>query len=114
MEAELVFMGQALLENRNRMLTDFQMASAAGTAEQCTVPVLELVKQIKEQSLHPKTLDEHRGYDIGDRVVALPWRGLASHVAQNTDGRATRYPGYAISQRIRKRVNAAPVWQGTR
>ena len=73
MEAELVFMGQALLENKNRMLTDFQMASAAGTVEQCTVPVLELVKQIKEQSLHPKTLDEHRGYDIGDTTSGIAW-----------------------------------------
>ena len=47
-------------------------------------------------------------------------RGVTPHVAQNTnrrrsaiDGRTTRHPGYAISQRIRKRVEEIFGWMKT-
>jgi hypothetical protein len=43
--------------------------------------------------------------------------GAVPHVAQNTkgrrsaiDGRTTRHPGYAVSQRIRKRIEEAFGW----
>ena len=39
-EARLVFMAHALMENRNGMLTDFQVTQATGTAERDSVPVL--------------------------------------------------------------------------
>ena len=47
-------------------------------------------------------------------------RRVTPHVAQNTggrrsaiDGRTTRHPGYAVSQRIRKRVEEVFGWMKT-
>ena len=39
-EAKLVFMGHALMENRNGLLLDFVVSSATGTAERDAVPVM--------------------------------------------------------------------------
>ena len=46
--------------------------------------------------------------------------GVTPHVAQNTsgrrsaiDGRTTRHPGYAVSQRLRKRVEEIFGWMKT-
>ncbi len=119
-EAKLVFPDSigALMENRNGMLTDFQVTSATGTAERDTVPVL--VDQAKERGFHPKSLGGDKSYDTGDCVAVLRRRGVTPHVAQNTngrssaiDGRTTRHPGYAISQRIRKRVEEIFGWMKT-
>ena len=93
----------------NGMLVDFQTTQATGTAERDTVPVL--VGQAKERGFHPKTMGGEKGYDARDCVADLRERGVTPPVAQNTkgrssaiDGRTARHPGYAISQRIRKRV----------
>ena len=117
-EAKLAFMAHALMENRHGLLVDFQTTQATGTAQRDTVPVLE--DQAKERGFHPKTLGGDKGYDTGDCVAALRQRGLTPHAAQNTngrssaiDGRTTRQPGYAISQRIRKRVEEIFGWMKT-
>src|SRR5262249_10463485 len=59
----------------------------------------------------PVTLAADKGYDTGDFVMELRAKTVTPHVAQNTngrrsaiDGRTTRHPGYAVSQRIRKRI----------
>ena len=39
-EARLVFMGHALMENRNGLLMDFVVSGATGTASPSAVPVL--------------------------------------------------------------------------
>ena len=117
-EAKLVFMAHALMGNRHGMLVDFQTTQATGTAERDIVPVL--VDQAKERGFHPKTLGGDKGYDTGDCVAVLRRRGVTPHVAQNTngrssaiDGRTTRHPGYAVSQRIRKRVEEIFGWMKT-
>jgi IS5 family transposase len=53
-------------------------------------------------------------------VAELRERDVTPHVAQNTsgrrsaiDGRATRHPGYDVSQRIRKRVEEIFGWMKT-
>jgi IS5 family transposase len=114
-EARLVFMAHALMENRNGMLTDFQITEAAGTAERDVAPVL--VEQARERGFHPKTLGGDKNYDTQDCVAELRERGVTPHVAQNTagrrsaiDGRTTRHPGYALSQRARKRVEEIFGW----
>jgi hypothetical protein len=59
------------------------------------------------------TLGADRGYDAEDFVNELRSMNVRPHVAQNLsrrnsgsaiDGRTTRHPGYASSQRIRKRI----------
>ena len=97
------------MENRHGMLTDFQVSSATGTAERDAVPVL--LEQARERGFHPRTLGGDKNYDTRECVAAMRERRVTPHVAQNTsgrrsaiDGRTARHRGYAVSQRIRKRV----------
>ena len=60
------------------------------------------------------------GYNSVDFVIQLLDKAVTPHVAQNTSGhrpaiddRITRHPGYAISQRIRQRVEEAFGWAKT-
>ena len=117
-EARLVFMAHALMENRNGMLTDFQMSQATGTAERDAVPVL--LDQARERRFHPKTMGADKGYDTRECVAAMRKRGVTPHVAQNNsrrssaiDGRTTWRPSYAQSQRVRKRVEEIFGWMKT-
>ena len=117
-EAKLVFMAHALMENRHGMLTDFQVSSATGTAERDAVPVL--LEQARERGFHPRTLGGDKNYDTRECVAAMRERRVTPHVAQNTsgrrsaiDGRTARHRGYAVSQRIRKRVEEIFGWMKT-
>ena len=117
-EAKLVFLAHALMENRNGMLTDFQVTSATGTAERDAVPVL--MDQAKKRGFCPRTLGGDKNYDTRGCVAAIRQREVTPHVARNTsgrrsaiDGRTTRHGGYAVSQRIRKRVEEIFGWMKT-
>jgi transposase len=117
-EAKLVFMGHALMENRHGLLVDFQVTHATGTAERDMVP--QLLDEAKERRFHPRTLGGDKNYDTQDCVADMRDRRVTPHVAQNTskrrsaiDGRTTRHPGYAVSQRIRKRVEEIFGWMKT-
>lgn len=118
-EAKLSYVGHALMDNRNGLLVDFQVTCATGTAERDVVP--ELIDGARQRGFQPRTLGADKGYDTQDCVAALRARGVTPHVAQNTsagrrsaiDGRTTSWPGYAISQRIRKRVEEVFGWMKT-
>ncbi len=117
-EAKLVFMAHALMENRHRLLADFQISQAMGTAERDTVP--NLLDEAKARGFHPKTTGGDKNYDTRDCVASMRKRGVTPHVAQNTsgrrsaiDGRTTRHGGYALSQRARKRVEEIFGWMKT-
>lgn len=117
-EARLVFVGHALMENQHGLLVDFQVTPATGNAERESVPVL--LDQAKERGLHPRSLGADKSYDTRGCVEAIRKRGVVPHVAQHTngrrsriDGRTTRHPGYALSQRVRKRVEEIFGWMKT-
>ncbi len=118
-EAKLVFMGHALMENRHGLLVDFQVTQATGTAERDVVP--ELLERAKNRRFRPKTLGGDKNYDTKDCVQDMREHQVTPHVAQNQtsrrrsaiDGRTTRHPGYAVSQRIRKRVEEIFGWMKT-
>jgi hypothetical protein len=66
------------------------------------------------------TLGGDKGFDTQDFVAELRDINVTAHVAQNTngrrsaiDGRTTRHAGYAISLRIRKRIEEAFGWAKT-
>ena len=66
---------------------------------------------------HPITVGGDKGFDTAGFVAAMRELKVTPHVAQNTtnrrsaiDGRTTRHPGYAVSQRIRKRIEEAFGW----
>ena len=117
-EAKLVFIAHALMENRNGLLVDFQVTEATGKAERDIVPAL--LDAAKERYFRPRTLGGDKGYDSRECVAAVRQRRVTAHVAQNNtgrrsaiDGRTTRHPGYALSQRIRKRVEEIFGWMKT-
>ena len=63
------------------------------------------------------TVGADKGYDTQDFVAEMRELGATPHVAQNDkyrrsaiDGRTTRHPGYAVSLRIRKRIEEAFGW----
>jgi transposase len=116
-EARLCFMGHALMENRNGLIIGAVTTRASGHAER--LAALTLIEPHAERP-QPVTLGADKGYDAGDFVMELRDKAVTPHVAQNTsarrsaiDGRTTRHPGYAISQRIRKRVEEAFGWAKT-
>ena len=99
-EARLVFMGHALMENRNGLLMDFVVSSATGTSERDAVPVM--LDDARERGFRPRTLGGDRGYDTRQCVKDMRDRGVTPHVAQRThsaiDGRTTRHP---VSRAVR-------------
>ena len=117
-EARLVFMGHALMENRNGLLVHFQVTQATGTAERDAVRVL--LDEARERGFCPRTLGADKSDDTRACVAAMRKRRVTPHVAQNTNGRrsaidsrTTSWPGYRVSQRIRKRVEEVFGWMKT-
>jgi len=117
-EAKLAFAAHALMENRHGLLVDVQVTAASGTAERDSAPAM--LDQARERGLHPRTVGADKGYDTAGFVAQMRARRITPHVAQNTtnrssaiDGRTTRHPGYALSQRIRKRVEEIFGWMKT-
>ncbi len=114
-----MFEGHALMENRNGLLVDLLITRAGGAAERDVVP--QLLDGAVERGFRPCTLGADKGYDTQDCVADIRARGVTPHVAQNhtkthrsaIDGRTTRHRGYAVSQRIRKRIEEVWGWAKT-
>lgn len=116
-EAKLCLAGHILMENRHGLAVDVLLTHATGTAEREAALVM-LDRQ--PGSRHRVTLGADKAYDTQDFVRACRERQVTPHVAQHTSGRrsaidrrTTRHPGYAISQRIRKRVEEIFGWKKT-
>lgn len=117
-EAKLSHSQHALMENRNGLLVDLRIAEANGTAERETALLM-----VGERLPGTKriTLGGDKGFDTKDFVEQCRWSSVTPHVAQNItahrgsaiDARTTRHPGYAISQRIRKRIEEFFGWEKT-
>jgi hypothetical protein len=113
-EAKLCFMGHALMENRNGLIVDACLTQADGHAEQ--IAALHMIEPYADRP-RKITLAADKAYDAEDFVNELRSMTVTPHVAQNAngrvsaiDGRTTRHAGYAISQRIRKRIEEAFGW----
>src|ERR1700734_828838 len=113
-EAKLCFMGHALMENRNGLVVDACLTEANGHAER--IPALHRIEPCADRPT-PITLGADKAYDAEDFVNELRSMNATPHVAQNAngrssaiDGRTTRHGGYAVSQRIRKRIEEAFGW----
>ena len=114
MEARLCFIGHGLMENRSGLIVDARLTRVSGHAER--LAALDMVQHIADRPC-VVTLGADRGYDAADFVEELRGMNVRPHVAQNTSGRrsaidkrTTRHPGYANSQRIRKRIEEAFGW----
>jgi transposase len=116
-EARLVFMGHALMENRNGLIVDAVTTRASGHAER--LAAITLIEPRADRP-RPVTLGADKAYDAADFVMELREHTVTPHVAQNQngrrsaiDGRTIRHPGYEVSQRIRKRIEEAFGWAKT-
>ena len=116
-EAKLCVMGHVLMENRNGLAVDVLLTHATGTAER--EAAVRMLDRRPEPQRHG-TIGADKAYDTREFVAGCRDRGMTPHVAQNMsgrpsaiDGRTTRHPGYAISQRIRKRVEEIFGWVKT-
>jgi transposase len=113
--AQLAYLGHVLMENRSGLVVDTRVTSADGYGERDAA--LTMVADLPGDRL---TLGGDKGYDSRDFVDELRHMQITPHVAQNTknrrsaiDARTTRHPGYAISQRTRKRVEEIFGWMKT-
>jgi len=113
-EAKLAYQGHVLMENRTGLVVDMCVTQALGTAERETA--LALATNLRSGA----TLGADKGYDTREFVATLRQLGVTPHVAQNTtnrrsaiDERTTRHAGYAVSQRVRKRVEEIFGWLKT-
>ena len=113
-EAKLSYHGHVLMENRHGLAVGARLTLATGPAER--EAAARLVRRLRPGT----TLGADKGYDARDFVAQLRAQGITPHVAQHTthrrsaiDSRTTRHPGYAVSQRIRQRVEEIFGWLKT-
>ena len=116
-EARLCFIGHGLMENRHGLLVDACLTQADGHAER--VAALHMIEPYADRP-RAITLGADKAYDTEDFVNELRSMRVTPHVVQNTsgrssaiDGRTTRHSGYAVSLRIRKRIEEAFGWMKT-
>jgi transposase len=124
-ESKLCFMGHALMENRHGLVVGGGVSLATGTAER--EAALDMID--RHRPIHRKggrrriTLGGDKGFDVAEHVTKLRQRKVTPHVAVQgypsktgkrrrtlIDGRTTRHRGYAVSQRIRKRIEEIFGW----
>jgi transposase len=106
------YTGHVLMENRNGLVVGAQLTQATGTAERDAA--LSMAAGLPKRS----TIGGDKGYDTAGFVAALRAMGIRPHVAQNVkrpggsaiDGRTTRHLGYALSQKVRKRIEEIFGW----
>ena len=114
-EAKLCYMGHALMENRSGLVVEASLSRADGHAERNAA--LSMIEPRADRAVRI-TLGADKGYDAEDFVNELRSMNVTPHVAAKSkgsaiDGRTTRHAGYAISQRIRKRIEEPFGWSKT-
>jgi len=106
-------MGHVVMENRNGLGVATEMTPATGTAER------EAAGAMVEELADGKriTLAADKAYDTTDFVAEMRRLGVTPHVSQNDKGRrsaidrrTTRHHGYAVSLRVRKRIEEVFGW----
>jgi transposase len=118
-ESRLCFMGHVLMENRNGLAVDATLTHATGKAErEATLTMLD-----RRSNRRRITLAADKAYDVEAFIGDLRTRDVTPHITVNgavskcghvrktaIDARTTRHPGYAISQRCRKRIEEVFGW----
>lgn len=122
--AKLCFMGHALMENRSGLVVQAHLGQASGTAER--EAAIAMITRHSPGSTRRLTLGADKGYDAASFVTDLREMVVTPHIARNdavtktgkrrrsaVDARTTRHEGYAVSQRVRKRIEEAFGWAKT-
>ena len=117
--AKLCYMGHALMENHHGLAVDGGVTQATGTAErEATLTMLD-----RRPGRGRITLGADKAYDVRGFIGELRRRQVTPHIAVDghmrqsgkprgtaIDARTTRHPGYAASQRHRKRIEEVFGW----
>ena len=119
-ESRLAYLGHTLMENRNGLIVAADATLATGTAER------EAAATFSQRLPEGATLGADKNTDVEAFVEGLKARGIEPHVAingtvsKNGVVRKTAVPsevasslGYAISQRLRKRIEEGFGWGKT-
>lgn len=122
-ESRLCHMGHALMENRNGLAVCGMATPATGTAEREAAQ--ELIDRHRKNNRRI-TLGADKAYDVADFVRDLKQNNVTPHIAVDghltktgktrktaIDRRTLRHAGYAVSQRIRKRIEEIFGWLKT-
>lgn len=117
------YLGHALMENRHALIVDTSVTHATGTAERDAA--LVRIERTRKPGRRV-TLAGDRLFDAASFVTDLRERDITPHIAINgtvsklgkvrktlIDRRTTRHDGYAVSLRIRKRIEEASGWAKT-
>src|SRR5215813_4626478 len=111
--AKLAYLGHVLMENRHALVVGTRRNLATGRAEREAA----LAMMADRPGNHRITLGADKAYDVAEFVGDLRAYNVTPHVAQNTtnrrsaiDGRTTRHAGYAVSGRMRKRIEEVFGW----
>jgi len=120
-ETKLSFMGHTLMENRSGLIVQATVTPATGRAER--EAAIDMINRHAPGSMRRLTLGADKGYDARSFIADLRAMEVTPHIARNdaetktgkrrrsaVDGRTTRHPGYAASQRIRKRIEEPFGW----
>ena len=116
-EAKLGYLAHLLTDNRHGFIVDTAVTDATGTAERDAA-----IAMLGELPLTARrlTVGADKNYDTRAWVAAVRAMGITPHVAQSTryrasaiDRRTTRHPGYALSERCRKKVEQPFGWMKT-
>lgn len=106
-------MGHLLIENRHGLILDVRTTHATGRAEQEAAEAMIRAATRGRRA----TPGVDKAYDAAEHIARLRAIGVTPQVAQNTsrcrfaiDGRTTRHAGYAVSQRLCKRIEEPFGW----
>ena len=123
-ESRLCFMGHLLMENRNALIVDAALTRAGGKAErEAALAMLDRRPSSAGDAPRRITLAGDKAYDVRAFIEDLRARKVTPHIAIDgnvrvtgkprktaIDKRTTRHPGYAVSQRVRKRIEEGFGW----
>ena len=117
-EARLSYSLNGLMENRNGLLMDLAVLSADGYAER---DAATMMLEGSVPGSHRITVGADKGFDTHDFVEDCRLLNITPQVAQTTDvhrrsaidARTTSWPGYLVSQRLRKRIEEIWGWMKT-
>lgn len=117
--SRMAYMGHVLMENRSGLAVDAALTRASGTAEREAA----LVMLDARPRTRRRTLGADKAFDVAGFVEALRARRVTPHIAIDghlsktgtsrstlIDRRTTRHAGYAMSQRVRKRIEETFGW----
>ena len=113
-ESKLCYWGHVLMDNRHGLAVGGKVTQATSFAER--EAAIDLLAQTPGGGR--ATLGADKAYDVHEFVETLRFLRVTPHIAAKAkygtiDGRTTRHPGYAVSQRKRKLVEQVFGWLKT-